>query len=127
MLYVAPTCTCPRFHQRFGASRKRILPVLPLCCYMFLLVPSAQRGLNHSYVHTFFAEFLFPNTCITFKALPLQAWSGPESSMKLRFPDFMTTAQDGGKVCQPYAPAAFTPRICSWYSFLLEAESTPGP
>ena len=27
----------------------------------------------------------------------------------------------------PYAPAAFTPRKCSWYSFLLEAESTPGP
>jgi hypothetical protein len=24
------------------------------------------------------------------KAVPLQAWSGPESSRKLRFPDFMT-------------------------------------
>jgi hypothetical protein len=32
------------------------------------------------------------------KAVPLQAWSGPEDSRKLRFPDFMTTAQDGGKV-----------------------------
>jgi hypothetical protein len=32
------------------------------------------------------------------KAVPLQAWSGPESSRKLRFPDYMTTAQDGGKV-----------------------------
>jgi len=32
------------------------------------------------------------------KAVPLQAWSGPEGSRKLRFPDFMTTAQDGGKV-----------------------------
>jgi hypothetical protein len=32
------------------------------------------------------------------KAVPLQAWSGPEGSSKLRFPDFMTTAQDGGKV-----------------------------
>jgi hypothetical protein len=30
--------------------------------------------------------------------VPLQAWSGPEGSRKLRFPDFMTTAQDGGKV-----------------------------
>jgi len=28
------------------------------------------------------------------KGLPLQAWSGPEGSRKLRFPDFMTTAQD---------------------------------
>ena len=32
------------------------------------------------------------------KAVPLQAWSGPEGSRKLRFPDFMTIAQDGGKV-----------------------------
>jgi hypothetical protein len=32
------------------------------------------------------------------KAVPLQACSGPEGSRKLRFPDFMTTAQDGAKV-----------------------------
>jgi len=32
------------------------------------------------------------------KAVPLQACSGPEGSRKLRFSDFMTTAQDGGKV-----------------------------
>ena len=43
------------------------------------------------------------------KAVPLQAWSGPEGSRKLRFPDFMTTAQESGKGVQPCAPAAFTP------------------
>ena len=32
------------------------------------------------------------------KSVPLQAWSGPEGSRKLRFPDFMTMAQEGGKV-----------------------------
>jgi hypothetical protein len=32
------------------------------------------------------------------KAVPLQAWSGPEGSRKLTFPHFMTTAQNGGKV-----------------------------
>jgi len=32
------------------------------------------------------------------KAAPLQACSGSEGSRKLRFPDFMTTAQDGGNV-----------------------------
>ena len=32
------------------------------------------------------------------KAVPLQTWSDPEGSRKLRLPDFMTTAQDGGKV-----------------------------
>jgi hypothetical protein len=32
------------------------------------------------------------------KAVPLQAWGGPEGSRKLRFPDILTKAQDGGKV-----------------------------
>ena len=32
------------------------------------------------------------------KAIPLQAWSGPEGFRKLRFPYYMTMAQDGGKV-----------------------------
>jgi len=32
------------------------------------------------------------------KAVPVEAWSVPEGSRKLRFPYFMTTAQDGGKV-----------------------------
>ena len=32
------------------------------------------------------------------KAIPLEAWSDPEGSKKLSFPDFMTTEQDGGQV-----------------------------
>ena len=32
------------------------------------------------------------------KAAPLQARRGPEGSRKLRFPDFATTAQDGGRM-----------------------------
>jgi len=32
------------------------------------------------------------------KVVPLQAWTGPEGSRKLRFPDFMTTAQNGGRL-----------------------------
>ena len=32
------------------------------------------------------------------KEVPLQAWSGPEGSGKLRLADYMTTAQDGGTV-----------------------------
>jgi hypothetical protein len=38
------------------------------------------------------------DTPIKCKAVPLQAWSGPEGSRKLRVPDYMSTAQDGGKV-----------------------------
>jgi hypothetical protein len=41
-------------------------------------------------------------------AVPLQAWGGSEGSRKLKFPDFLTTAQDGGKVVslthRPYLP-----------------------
>ena len=47
------------------------------------------------------------------KAVPLQAWTGPEGSRKLRFPDFVTTAQDGGKVVslthRPPLPPGNTP------------------
>jgi len=32
------------------------------------------------------------------KAVPLQAWCDPEGSRELRLPDFMTTAQDGGRL-----------------------------
>jgi len=47
------------------------------------------------------------------KAVPLQAWSGPESFRKLRLPDFVTKAQDGGKVVslthRPPLPSGNTP------------------
>ena len=32
------------------------------------------------------------------KTVPLQVWTGPEGSRKARFPDFVTTAQDGGRL-----------------------------
>ena len=61
------------------------------------------------------------------KAVPLQAWTGAEGSRKLRLPDFVTTAQDGGKIVSLTHRPLFAPRKCSWNSFLLEAEWTPGP
>jgi hypothetical protein len=42
------------------------------------------------------------------KAIPLQALTGPEGSGKLRLPDFKTIGTRKLKICQPYAPAAFT-------------------
>ena len=61
------------------------------------------------------------------KSVPLQAWTGPEGSTNLMLPDFMTTAQDGGKVVSLTHRPPLPLRKYSWYSFLLEAESTPGP
>ena len=47
------------------------------------------------------------------KAVPLQVWSGPQGSRKLRFPDFMTTAQESGKVVslthRPHLPPGNPP------------------
>ena len=47
------------------------------------------------------------------KVVPFQARSGPEGSRKLRLPDFVTTAQDGGKVVslthRPPLPPGNTP------------------
>jgi hypothetical protein len=52
------------------------------------------------------------------KSIPLQAWTGPEGSEKLRFPDFMKTAQDGGKVVSlthrpPLPPQEILPVLIS--------------
>ena len=40
---------------------------------------------------------LYPQEILR-KSVPLEAWSGPEGSRNLRFPDYMKTAQDGGEV-----------------------------
>ena len=43
------------------------------------------------------------------KAVRLQAWRVPKGSWKLRFPDFVTTAQDSGKVVSLTHPPPLPP------------------
>ena len=43
------------------------------------------------------APYVFYSSCNA-KSVKLQAWSGPEGSRKLKFPDFTKMSQDGGKV-----------------------------
>ena len=61
------------------------------------------------YFFKFRLYIILPNK----KAVPLQTWSGPEGSRKLRFSDCMTTAQDGGKFVslthRPPLPPGNTP------------------
>ena len=38
------------------------------------------------------------NSSVKGKAVTLEAWTGPEGSRKLRLPDFLTTAQNGGRL-----------------------------
>jgi len=44
----------------------------------------------------------------TWQAIPLQAWTGPKGSRRLRLPDFKTIGTWRWQGCQPYASAAFT-------------------
>jgi len=60
------------------------------------------------------------------KVVPLHARRGPEGSRKLRFPDFVTTAQDGGKVVSLTRRPPL-PQEILLVLILLEVESTPGP
>jgi hypothetical protein len=61
-------------------------------------------------------SIFFTGVFVTFlvkKRVPLQTWNGPEVSRKLRLPDFLTTAQDGGKVVslthRPHLPPGNSP------------------
>ena len=68
--------------------------------------------------------FRLPPFIVKFKAVPLQAWTAPEGSRNLRFIDFVTTAQDGGRL-SVLRTGRLYPRKYSWYSFLLEASVDP--
>ena len=61
------------------------------------------------------------------KAIPLQPWTGPEFSRRLRLPDLKTIGTWRGKVVSPTHRPPLPHRKYSWYSFLLRAESTPVP
>jgi hypothetical protein len=60
------------------------------------------------------------------KAISLQAWTGPEGSRRLRLPDFKIIGTLGGKVVSSTRRQPLPLGKYSWYSFLLESESTPG-
>ena len=83
--------------------------------------------------------YLFVDTPLRQNTVPIKVevaptgHEGPEGSRRVKAPSF----RDNGTVmvvgCQPYSPAAFTPRSIpddrkhTWYSFLLEAESISRP
>ena len=48
--------------------------------------------------------------CYMGRTIPLQAWTGPEGSRRLRLPDFKTFDTWRWYGCQPYALAALTPQ-----------------
>jgi len=62
-----------------------------------------QGSLENSHIgnYTHTSEIVHVKVRSKSKSVSLQAWSGPGGTRKLRFPDYMTTAQDGGKVVSP--------------------------
>ena len=59
--------------------------------------PSAQREWVYTQLATRPSLHSKPNINGKGKEVPLQAWTGPEDSRKVRFPDFVKTAQDGSR------------------------------
>ena len=66
--------------------------------------------------------------CKKGKAIPLQAWTGPEGSRRLRLPNFKTIGtHEGGKFVSPTHQPPLPPGNIPGTHFLLEAKSTSGP
>jgi hypothetical protein len=87
-----------RFPRGYGVRGVKLttqLPQIPRSCKLYLHCPSRLRGLYMEYL---ISDPVYVCMYVKGKGVPLQAWSGPEGSRKLRFPDYTTTAQDGGKV-----------------------------
>jgi hypothetical protein len=62
------------------------------------------------------------------KAIPVTGRGGPQGCETSRLPHYLNSRlTDGGKVVSLMRRPPFTPQEDSWYSFLLEVESTPGP
>jgi hypothetical protein len=62
------------------------------------------------------------------KAIPVTGRGGPLGYETSRLTHFLDNwLIDGGEVVSLTRRSPLTPQEDSWYSFLLEAESTPGP
>ena len=61
----------------------------------YIIRPLLYKAIPHPY--EFYPDFI-TNVLYKDKSVQLQARRGPERSKKLRFPDFVTTAQDGGRL-----------------------------
>jgi len=104
---------CSRNLSKFLSTyRKKLFNLEQLLCLQF-----GRKGIVRHYKQfgttlqdTFFCislaaigiknyQFLCQNfALVKYKAVPLQVWTDPEGSRKLRLPDFVTTAQDGGRL-----------------------------
>ena len=105
---------CFVFYRKVVREYYQIKPLQllsTLVCFAFHY--SSYQSVLHKYkiswrCYTQVFPIINRYTLVNGNAVPLQAWSGPEGSRKLRLPDFVTTAQDGGKVVS-LTPAGIEP------------------
>jgi hypothetical protein len=91
--------------------------------YSHLILPLDSQ----SFVQTWWFEVNHITWCEG-KAISLQAWTGPEGSRRLRLPEFPDNRHMKVVRSSAIRTGRFTPPgNISWYSFLLEAESTARP
>jgi len=88
----------------------------------FLLLKKAEYVKN---IHTHNTNAFFIGKG---KAIPLQACTGSEGSRRLRLPKFLDIRHMKVVSLSALHTGRLYPfRKYSWYSFILEPESTPGP
>ena len=115
-----------RQHAHVGAGQDKQLSArnvegTDMCCHDGrAILGSMDPVLWQCIVHTSLPCLKSPDVCHTLvytkngKSVLLQVRSDPEGSRKLRFPDYVATAQDGGKVVSlthrpPLPPQGNTP------------------
>jgi hypothetical protein len=104
-----------------------------LCFTPFLITIKLKTIYLHIYIDTTlcFALVFRPNNTHPQnegKAIPVTGRGGPYGCETSRLPHFLDSRlTDGGEVVSCTRRPPFTPPEDSWYSFLLEAASTPGP
>ena len=80
------------WHVRIN-EELRALMYLGICCLRSRNVAFVPSNVCWTEETLFHSLHLYKG-----KAVPLQAWTGPKGSRKLRLSDFMTMAQDGGRL-----------------------------
>jgi len=61
------------------------------------------------------------------KTNPVQVWTDPKGARSLGSQISRQSGQEGGKFVSSVHRPPLVPRKYSWYAFLLETKSTPGP
>jgi len=112
----------PAIKSRWGRdfphpSRPTLVPTQPPIQWVPGLFPGVKRpgrGVEHP-----------PH--LVKQSKPMTSLDKPWGSQEVEAPIFQDNRHMKVARLSAHAPVAFTPRKYSWYSFPLEAESTPGP